>query len=85
MNYANDDIPVQICINGPLLGYQRSNDDVIVIPMYKVFKCTYVSFYNLLLELYRNIGYGPECSSSQDASIDMQHDLFRSIRDLDLG
>ena len=30
------------------------------------------------------LGIGSLCLSHQDASTDMQHDLFRSLRDLDL-
>ena len=69
--------PVQFCISNALVGQLRSNDDVI--------RSIYVSLYNFWLEWDTDMGWVPKCSSRQDASTDMRIDLFRSIRDLDLG
>ena len=69
--------PVQFCISSPFIGHLGSNDDVI--------RSIYVSPYNFWLEWHRDKGLVPKCSSCQDTSFDMRFDLFRSIRDIDLG
>ena len=64
------------CIIYPLNGHLRS--------LYDVIRSLYIFANNFLWKRDRDMGRVPKCSSHQDASADMQHDLVRLLCDLDL-
>ena len=62
---------VHFIANSVLKGHQRSLEDTVFVN-------------NSRLKRDRTLVMGSLCLSHQEASIDMQHDLFWSLRDLDL-
>ena len=60
----------------PLKGHLRSYNDVM--------RAIYVFARNVWLDWERDMRLVPKCSPRQDASSAMQHDLLRSLFDLDL-
>ena len=67
---------VHCCIIYPLKGHLRS--------LYDVIRSPYIFVNNFWQKRDRDLGKVPKCLSHQDASSDMQHDLLRSLCDLDL-
>ena len=65
---------VRFLANSLLKGHQRALEAT---------TCKQFYFNNYSLKRDRTLGMASLCLSHQDASTDMQHDLFRSLRDLD--